>query len=84
MLFLKQPLMLPLLCYNVTTTGQIDSNKVSNSTLKLDPCNCVENEMVKSTAPPQQPHKRGTNILGHPVQRTKYLHKYALEKQLGG
>ena len=35
------------LCYH------IDSNKVSNSKLKLDHCNCVKIEMIESTAPPQ-------------------------------
>ena len=35
-LFLKQPVILPFLCHESATTGQSDSNKVSNSKLKLD------------------------------------------------
>ena len=60
MLFLKQPLILPFLYYKSVTTCQIDSNKVSNSKLKLDLLNCVKIEIIESTAPPQQPRKRGT------------------------
>ena len=65
--FLKQPLILPFLCHKSATMCQIDSNKVSNSELKLDLCNRVENEMIESTAPLQQPHKQGTICLGQPV-----------------
>ena len=56
MLFLKQPLILHFLYH----TCQIDSYKVSNSTLKPDLFGCVKTEIIKSTASPQQPHKRGT------------------------
>ena len=64
MLFLKQPLILPFLCYKSSTTCQIDSNKVSNSKLKPNLCNCVKTKMIEST---QQPRRWGTNFLGHPV-----------------
>ena len=60
MLFLKQSLILPFLCHKSATTCQTDSNKVSNSKLKPEQCNCVKTEIIKYTAPPQQPHKRGT------------------------
>ena len=53
MLFLKQPLILPFLCHKSATTCQIDSNKVSNSKLKLDLCNCVKIEIIEPTAPTQ-------------------------------
>ena len=53
MLFLKQSLILPFLCHNLATTCQIDSNKVSNSKLKPELCNCVSIEITESTAPPQ-------------------------------
>ena len=53
MLFLMQPLILPFLCHKSATTFQIDSNKVSNSKLKPDLCNCVKIEIIDSTAPPQ-------------------------------
>ena len=66
--FLKQPLILPFLCHKSATTCPIDSFKVSNSKLNPDLCNCVKTEMIESIAPPQQPHKRGTIFLGHPVQ----------------
>ena len=59
MLCLKQPPILPFLCHELATRCQIDSKKVSNSKLKLDICNCVKTEIVESTAPLQQPHKRG-------------------------
>ena len=59
MLCLKQPLILPFLCRKSATTSQIDSYKVLNSKLKPDLCNCLKLEMIESTAPPQQPHKRG-------------------------
>ena len=65
MLFLKQLLILPFLCHNIVTSWQIDSNKVSNSNLKPDLCNCVKTEMIESTAPPQQPYKRGIIFLGY-------------------
>ena len=60
MLFLKQLLTLHFLCHKSATTCQIDSNKVSNSKLNLDLCNCINNEITESIAPPQQPHKRRT------------------------
>ena len=56
-LFLKQPIILPLLFHKSATTCPIDSSKVSNSKLKLDLCNCVKLEVIKSTSPPQQPNK---------------------------
>ena len=63
MLFLKQPLILPFLCHKSTTICQIDSYKVSNPMLKPEICNSIKAEMIKSTAPSQQPHKRGTIFL---------------------
>ena len=59
MLFLKQPLILHFLCHKSATTRQITSYKVSNSKLRPDLCSCVKIEMIESTAPVQQPHKRG-------------------------
>ena len=53
MLLLKRPLILHFLCHKSTTICQVDLNKVSNSKFKLDLCNCVENEIIESTAPPQ-------------------------------
>ena len=53
MLVLKQPLTLSLLCNNPATAFLFDSNKVSNSKLKLDLCNCVKTEITESTTPPQ-------------------------------
>ena len=53
MLFLKQRLILPFLSNKSATTCQIDSNKVSNSKLKLDLCNCVKIEIIESADPPQ-------------------------------
>ena len=50
MLFLKQPLILPLLCHKSVSTCQIDSNIVSNSNLKPDLCDCVKIEIAESTA----------------------------------
>ena len=50
MLSLKQPLILPFLRHKSATTCQIDSNKVSNSKLKLDLC---KSEIIESTAPPK-------------------------------
>ena len=41
-LFLKQPLTLPFLCHKLGTTHQIDSYKVSNSTLRPDLCISVK------------------------------------------
>ena len=67
MLFLKQLLSLPFLCHKSATTSQIDSNKVTNFKLKPELCNCADTEMIDSTVPPQQPHKRGTSLLGYPV-----------------
>ena len=62
MLFLKQPPILPFFCHKLVTTGQIDSNNISNSELKPDLCNGAKTEMIQSMAPPQQPNKRGTII----------------------
>ena len=67
MLFLKQPFILHFLCHRSATTCQIDSYKVLNSKLKPEQRSFVKTEMIESTATPQQPHKRGTNFLGHPV-----------------
>ena len=53
MLFLKQPLILPFLSHKSATTCQIDSYKVSNSTLKPDLSNCLKTEMIESNAPAQ-------------------------------
>ena len=36
------------------TTCHIDSDKVSNSKLKLYLCNCVKIEIIESAAPPQE------------------------------
>ena len=66
-LFLKQPLILPFICHKSATTCQNYSNKASNCKLKPDLCNCETATIIKSTAPPHQPHKRSTIILGHPV-----------------
>ena len=65
MLFLKQPLILAVLCHKSATTSQIDSYKVSNSKLRPDLCNCVKKAGIESTAPPQQPYKRGSIFLGN-------------------
>ena len=73
MLFLKQLLILPFLSHKSATTDQIDSYQVSNSKLKLDLCSCVKIVMIEPTAPPQQPYKRGTIILGHPL----FLHVFS-------
>ena len=64
MLLLKKPLALPVLYHTSAPTQQIDSYKVPNSTLKPDLCKILENEMIESTAPPQQPHKWGTTLFG--------------------
>ena len=45
--------MLAFLCHKSATTRQIDSNKVSKSKLKPDPCNCVIIEIIESTVPSQ-------------------------------
>ena len=68
MLFLKQPLILSFLCHRSATTCQIESNKVPNSKLNLDLWSCAKTKMIESTAPPKQPYKRGTIVLGHPVE----------------
>ena len=60
MLFLKQSHILPFLCHKSTTACQIDSNKVSNSELKIDLCHCVKTEIIESTASVQRQHKQGT------------------------
>ena len=79
---LKQPLILPVLYHKSATTCQIDSNKVSNSKLKHDLCNCAKTEITESMAPPHQLHKRGTTFLGHPVNsnifvaRVSYLERW--------
>ena len=68
MLFLEQAtLILPFLYHRLATACQIYSNKVSNSTLKADLCNCIKIEIIESTAPLWQQHKRGTIFSGHPV-----------------
>ena len=71
MLFLKQPLILHFLFHKSATIGQMDTYKVSNSKLKPDLCNCVKIKIIESTAPPQQPHKRGTMFLEHLVYSNK-------------
>ena len=70
MLFLKQPLISPFLCHKSASTCQIDSNKVSNSMLKPDLCNCIKTEMIESIAPLQQPNKRGTIFWDIPYKQT--------------
>ena len=67
MLFFKQPLILPFLCHKSATTCKIDSSNVSNSKLKPDSYNYVKTKTIESSAPPQEPHKRSTIFLGHPV-----------------
>ena len=52
MLFLTLSLILPFPCHKSATTSQIDSNKVSDSKLKLYLCNCVKIEIIEPTAPP--------------------------------
>ena len=64
MLFLRQLLILPVLCHKSATTFQIDSCKVSNSMLMPDLSSCIKSEMIESAAPSQQPHKQGT-FSGH-------------------
>ena len=58
--------MLPFLYHKLAITCQIDSYKVSNSTLRPDLCNHVKIEVTESIAPPEQPHKRGSNFLATP------------------
>ena len=65
--FLMQPLILPFLYHKSATMCQIDPIKVSSAKLKPDLYNCVKTEITESTAPPQQPRKRGTIILGQPT-----------------
>ena len=48
-------------------TFQIDSNRVSNSKLKLDLCSFVKTKVIESTAPPQWPHKR-VQLFGTPCR----------------
>ena len=67
MLFLKKQKISPFLCHRSAASCQIDSNKVSNSELKPNLYSCVKAKIIESTAPPQQPHKRGTTILRHLV-----------------
>ena len=74
MLFLNQPLILPLLYHKSVTTCQIDSYKVSNSMLQLGLCNCVITEIVESTAPPQQQHKRAQLFSDHAQEETYNVH----------
>ena len=69
MLFLKQPFFFTFVCHKSATTCQIDSNKVSNSKLKPELCNCAITEMTESTAPPQHSKNRHNIFLEHPVQR---------------
>ena len=61
----------PLLCHKSATTSQIDSNKVSNSKLKLDLFSFIKTDILESTVPPQLPHKRDIISLGHLVSVTK-------------
>ena len=53
MLFLKQPLISPVLCHKsvTATTCQIDLKEVLNSMPGL--CNCVKTKIIEPTAPPQ-------------------------------
>ena len=50
--FLKRPLILPFLYHKTAPTSQIDSNKVSNSKLKLDLYNLSKIDIIRSAAPP--------------------------------
>ena len=68
MLFLKQTLVLPFYCHKKATTYQIDSSKGSISKLKPVLCSCLKTKITEPTDPPQYSHKRGTIILGHPVE----------------
>ena len=79
-LFLKQPLILSFLYHKSTTTSQIDSYEVSNSKLKLDLCICVETEMIESTAPPQQPHKRSKIFRDNPYKKHVFAFSFDLKK----
>ena len=63
MLFLKQPLILLFFCHESAATCQIDSSRVSISSLKPDLCNCVNIEMAEFTAPSQQSHIQDTIFL---------------------
>ena len=53
MLFLKQPLILTILCHKSAVPCQIDSNKVFSCKLKLNLGNYVKTEIIESAAPPQ-------------------------------
>ena len=77
MLFLKQSLILPLLYHKSAITCQIDLYKVSNSKLKPYLRICVKTKIIESMSRPQQLHKRGTIILGHPVYQTKNVYKHS-------
>ena len=44
--FLKQPLILPILCHKSAIMCQIDQYKVSISRLKPDLCNCVKSIII--------------------------------------
>ena len=70
--------MLPVLCHESATTCQIDLSKVSNSELKPDLSKSVKTKVIESTAPPQQPYKRGTIFSGHPVYIFVYFHLQGL------
>ena len=59
-LFLKQPLILPLLCHKSATMSQSNSYEVLNSKIKPDLQNYAISEMIETTAPPQRPYKQGT------------------------
>ena len=78
MLFLKQPQILPFICHKSVTTSQMNSNKVSNSKLKLDLCNCVKTEVIEPTAPPNSNTKGEQFSLGNPVDSRK--HSNLIEK----
>ena len=69
MLFLKQPLIVSFLCHKSATTSHIDSNKVSNCSLKPNLCNSAKTEITENTASPQQLTQTGHNFLGDPVHR---------------
>ena len=67
MLFLTQQLNLQFLRHKPATAYQSFSYKVLNFNLKPDLCCYVKTKMIESTAPSQQPHKRGTIFSGHPA-----------------
>ena len=76
MLFLKQPLIWPFFRYKSAAARQIDSNKLSNSKLKLDLWNRVKSEKSESRAPPSI-HTNGAQFFGTPYRsiRSHLLYK---------